>query len=49
MVPFWVPNTTRHLIFKVPQKGDIILTTTHIRATIRVQGLESFGTLGLGF
>ena len=21
MVPFWVPNIVRHLIFRVPQKG----------------------------
>ena len=27
---FWVPNITRHLIFRVPKKGGIILTTTHM-------------------
>ena len=27
MVPFWIP---RHLIFRVPKTGTIILTTTHI-------------------
>ena len=30
MVPFWVPITIRSLIFRVPQKGNIILITTHI-------------------
>ena len=30
MAPFWVPIIIRHLIFRVPQKGIIILTTTHI-------------------
>ena len=30
MVPFWVPTIIRHRIFRVPQKGTIILTTTHV-------------------
>ena len=30
MVPFWVPNIIRHLLFRVPKKGTLILTTTHI-------------------
>ena len=30
MVPFWVPIIIRHLILRVPQKGIIILTTTHV-------------------
>ena len=30
MVPFWVPIILRHLLFRVPKKGTIILTTTHI-------------------
>ena len=30
MVPFWVLMIIRHLIFRVPQKGAIILTTTHM-------------------
>ena len=30
MVPFWIPIIIRHLIFRVPQKGTIILTTTHL-------------------
>ena len=30
MVPFWVPIIIRHLLFRVPQKGTLILTTTHI-------------------
>ena len=29
-VPFWVPIMIRHLLFRVPQKGTIILTTTHV-------------------
>ena len=31
-VPFWVPIIIRHLLFRVPKKGTIILTTTHILA-----------------
>ena len=30
MVPFWIPSIIRHLIFRVPKKGTIILTTTHV-------------------
>ena len=30
MVPFWIPNIIRPLIFRVPQNGTIILRTTHI-------------------
>ena len=30
MVPFWVPNIIRHLLFRVPKRGTIILRTTHI-------------------
>ena len=30
VVPFWVPDIIRHLLFKVPKKGTLILTTTHI-------------------
>ena len=30
MVLFWVPIIIRHLLFRVPKKGTIILTTTHI-------------------
>ena len=40
MVPFWIPIIIRPLIFRVLQKGTIILTTTHIgiymRATIGI-------------
>ena len=28
--PFWIPMIIRHLIFRVPPKGIIILTTTQI-------------------
>ena len=31
MVPFWVPNIVRHLLFRVPKKGALILTTTHMQ------------------
>ena len=30
MVPLWIPIVIRPLIFRVPKKGTIILTTTHI-------------------
>ena len=30
MAPFWVPNIARHRIFRVAQKGTLILTTTHV-------------------
>ena len=30
MVPFGVPIIIRHLLFRVPKKGTLILTTTHI-------------------
>ena len=39
MVPFWVPNIVRHLIFWGTQKGSNILTTTYI----------GFGLCCLGF
>ena len=32
MIPFWVRNIIRHLIFRVPQKGTLVLTTTHMIA-----------------
>ena len=32
MIPFGVLIIIRHLIFRVPQKGTLILTTTHIGA-----------------
>ena len=28
MVPSWVPIIIRHLLFRLPQKGTVILTTT---------------------
>ena len=30
MAPFWVPIIIRHLSFRVPQKGTIILTTNYV-------------------
>ena len=41
MVPFWVPIIIRHLIFRVPKKGFIILTTTHIESRQRAVGMEN--------
>ena len=34
---FWVPIIIRHLIFWVPKKGTIILTTTHILMSVSPQ------------
>ena len=39
MAPFWVPIIIRHLLFRVPKKGTIILTTTHLG--LRGEGVES--------
>ena len=36
MVPFWVPIIIRHLLFRVPKRGTIILTTTHMFLTEEV-------------
>ena len=30
MVPSWIPIIIRHLLFRVPKKGTIILATTHL-------------------
>ena len=30
MVPFWIAIIIRHLIFRVPKKGTIVLATTHV-------------------
>ena len=32
-VSFWVPIIARHLIFRVPKKGTLILTATHMYGT----------------
>ena len=40
MVPFLGPHYNRHLIFRVPQKGSIILTTTH-KLRVREYSLPS--------
>ena len=29
-VPFWVPIIIGHLLFRVPKKGTLILTTTQV-------------------
>ena len=34
MVPFWVPIIIRPLIFRVPKKKTIILTTTHMEVYV---------------
>ena len=46
MVPFWVPIIVRPLIFRVPQKGTIILTTTHISSTSAPPVCEVYITSG---
>ena len=33
MVPFWVLIIIRHLMFRVPKEGAIILTTTQMKNT----------------
>ena len=59
LVPSWVRVIIRHQIFKVPQKGAIILTTAHTdligfrRVLRRFHGLRNlkfraFGFRGLG-
>ena len=35
MVRYWVTNIIRHLLFRVPKRGTIILRTTHL------EGIES--------
>ena len=34
MVPFWILSIIRHLVFRGPQKGIIILTTTQVRVSL---------------
>ena len=48
MVPFWVPIIIRHLLFRVPKKGTIILTTTHVSCQ-GVYWLRSVGGTVVGF
>ena len=38
MVPFWVLDKIRHLLFRVSKKRTIILTTTHIQIAIGPTG-----------
>ena len=49
MVPFWVPNIVRHLIFRVPKKGTIILKTTHMTSKPGLAGVSGFCHAELGF
>ena len=44
MVSFWIPTIIRHLIFRVPKKGTIILTTTHILQSHKKTGFRVFPT-----
>ena len=37
MAPFWVPIIIRHLLFRVPQKGTLVLTTTHMAGNLKEQ------------
>ena len=54
--PFLGPYYIRHLIFRVPKKGPLILTTTHMVSALlglagipkSLHGLE-FRVVGLGF
>ena len=41
--PFWIPILIRPLIFRVPQKGTIILITTHMETGVAER------LVGLGF
>ena len=43
MVSFWVLNIMRHLVFRGPKKGTIILTTAHV-----YQSYESWNKGGIG-
>ena len=47
MVPFWVLIIIRHLIFRVPQKGAIILTTTQMSSCMNPQVLAKSPNFGL--
>ena len=49
MVPFWIPIIVWHLIFRVPQKGTKILTTTHLRSWVDFLGGLGSRVQGLGF
>ena len=36
MVPFWIPIIIRHLIFRVPKKGTIILTWVWVQESCEI-------------
>ena len=42
MVPFWVPNIVPHLLFRVPKKGALILTPTHIRHATTILQMQAW-------
>ena len=48
MVPSWVLNIIRHLIFRVPQKGTIILTTTQYDSNSGAFGARRVESTGRG-
>ena len=41
-VPFWILKLIRHLLFRVPQKGTLILTTAHILSKSLYLSIPSF-------
>ena len=48
-VPFWVPIILRHLLFRVPQKGTIILTTTQVGFRVLFSRGSGFRGSFIGF
>ena len=48
MVLVWIPIIMRHLIFRVPKKGVIILTTTHLSSYSMGALLKRPGSQNLG-
>ena len=50
MVPFWIPIIIRHLILiRVPKKGTIILTTTHMLLHAHLCFQLAADLAGIGF
>ena len=44
MVPDWIPIVIRNLIFRAPQKGTIVLTTTHVYVGAKVYAMKIHGS-----
>ena len=42
MGPFWIPFIIRHLLFRVPKKRAIILTTAHVYRKMAPQPSQVF-------